>query len=321
MFVLILSIVLGIVVIIAGGLLIARGLPDHGPSSPSKVIGGTITAIIGIVLTLLSFGWTEIGPGQVGVVVNLGKVDPNEISSGLNWRLPIVSSIHIMDTRVQSFQFGGNPQGDLNDPANQGVETFTKEQQTANIYGNVNYSIDPTWAAELYQTVGDDWFNKVVVNATLAEIKQDARLYTVDRITSARDELATGAQVRLQADVDQYHITINGIFINNIRLSNDYIGAVLKKQIAEQNIETAKSEADTARATAQGLADSRVTQAKGEGEAIEALAASQARANESINSSITDNLIRWQAIQKLNPNVNVMLVPADSNFILNLPNQ
>lgn len=319
MIVLVVTLVIGFAIFLAGAIAFVMGLPDsYGKhSSVSQIVGGVLISIFGVLVFIAGFGWTEIGPGQVGVIVNLGKVDSSEISSGLNWRFPIVSSIHVMDTRVQSFQFGGDPQGDTNKPENSGIETFTAEQQPAYMYGNVNYSIDPTYAAELYQTVGDDWFNKVVANPALTEIKQDARSYTVDQITSARDALAKAALTRLQTDVAPYHITINGIFINNIRLSPAYTDAVLQKQIAQQNVEKAKAEAETARQQAQGQADARVTQAKGEAQATVELANGQAQANAAISASINENLIRWQQVQKLNPNVQTIIVPADSNFIIN----
>jgi regulator of protease activity HflC (stomatin/prohibitin superfamily) len=94
-----------------------------------------------------------------------------------------------------------------------------------------------------------------------------------------------------------------------------YNDAITAKQVEQQNVqreqqilEQRRIQAQQAVVTAQGVADSN-----------RATAAGQADANASINESLTDELIRWQAIQKLNPNVNVMVVPDDGNFIFNLP--
>jgi hypothetical protein len=62
-----------------------------------------------------------------------------------------------------------------------------------------------------------------------------------------------------------------------------------------------------------------VVTAQGQADANRETAAGQADANTSINASLTDELLRWQAIQKLNPNVQIMLIPSDNNFILPLP--
>jgi hypothetical protein len=59
--------------------------------------------------------------------------------------------------------------------------------------------------------------------------------------------------------------------------------------------------------------------AQGAADANRETAAGQADANRSINESLTDQLIRWQAVQKLNPNVSVMLIPEGSNFLFSIP--
>jgi hypothetical protein len=44
-----------------------------------------------------------------------------------------------------------------------------------------------------------------------------------------------------------------------------------------------------------------------------------AATNRSINSSLTDELTRRQAIRKLNPNVQIMLPSEGNQFVLSLP--
>src|SRR4051812_34245046 len=118
---------IGIVLFVAGIALFVFGLgsnSSYGSKRGANAIGllaGSVLTILGLVVGVAAFGWTEIGPGEVGVVVNLGKVDTTEISSGLNWRMPVVSSIHVMDTRIQAYKFGGDAQGDVNKPENQGI--------------------------------------------------------------------------------------------------------------------------------------------------------------------------------------------------------
>jgi regulator of protease activity HflC (stomatin/prohibitin superfamily) len=249
-------------------------------------------------LIVAALGFREIPAGSVGVVVRFGQVQENTLSPGLTWIVPLVNDVVIMDTRVQAYEFGGS----------NGIEAFTKEQQPAYLFGVVNYHIDPAYAAVLYQTVGVDYFDKVIRQQSDAELKQDARLYAVDEITAKRDELARSAQQRLAADVAPYHIFVDGIFIAQIGLSPEYVQAVEAKQIAQQNVQKAEADAEAARQAAKGQADAQVTLANG-----------QAQANAAINASLTENLIRWQTIQKLAPNVQVMLVPSDQGLLLNVP--
>lgn len=213
-----------------------------------------------------------------------------------------------MDARVQNYNFGGE----------NGLEAFTKEQQPAYLFGVVNYHIDPQYASDLFQRVGEDYFEKVIQHQADAELKQDARLYAVDEITARRDELARTAQARLTKDVADYHIVIDGIFISQIGLSPEYIQSVTNKQIAQQNVEQAKAQAESVRQTAKGDADAQVTRAQGEADATRALAEGQRDANNDINASLTANLIQWQYVQKLADNVQVMLLPSDQGLLFNL---
>ena len=305
-------VILGSVSLIAASRAHARRVRHGGeieqptPGHPARAVIGAVGLIVGIVVCIFALGFREIGPGSVGVIVNFGRVQGGSLSPGLVWVTPFVSDVVVLNTRVQAYNFGDADEN--NDGQPDGIEAFTQEQQPAFLFGVVNYHIDPSYAAELYQRVGTDYFEKVIRQQSDAELKQDARAYPVDQITARRDKLAKGALERLTTDVAPFHIVIDGVFISQIGLSKEYLASVEAKQIALQNVEKAKAEANSAREKAKGEADAQVTTANG-----------QAQANKLVNDSLTDALIRWQAIQKLNPNVQVMLVPDSSNFLFNLP--
>jgi regulator of protease activity HflC (stomatin/prohibitin superfamily) len=290
------------VLVVAVSLAIARtGLArrrDGTEQRTSRFAAGLIGVVAGVLIALAGLGFREIPTGGVGIVVSFGQVQSNPLNPGLTWVTPLVNNVVVMDTRVQAYNFGGES----------GVEAFTKEQQPAYLFGVVNYHIDPAFAAELYQRVGIDYFDKVIRAQSDAELKQDARLYGVDEITAKRDELARSAQARLANDVAPYHITVDGIFISQVGLSPEYVQAVEAKQIALQNVQKAQADAEARRQAAQGEADAQVTLAKG-----------QAESNAAVNASLTENLIRWQTIQKLSPNVQIMLLPSDKGFLFNIP--
>lgn len=281
---------------------------DQPQLSATRAPFGILVMLVGVAFLYGAFGWTEIGAGNVGVVTNFGRVEDNELNPGLQWRPPVLTAVVIMDTRVQNYNFGGE----------QGIEAFTKEQQPAYLFGVVNYHIDPQYASDLYQRVGTDYFEKVIQHQADAELKQDARLYEVDQITAKRDELARTAQARLTADVAQYHIVIDGIFISQIGLAPEYIKSVTDKQIAQQNVETAIADAKAAKEKAIGEANAVKEKANGDAAAITTLANAQRDANNAINASLTADLIQWQYVQKLSDNVQVMLLPSDQGLLFNL---
>ena len=299
MLVLFMFAIVGVAIIVVSVAVARSGRPAaRGGRASLRSHRGRCRWMAGLVVIVGSPRIHEIPTGNVGIVVAFGQVQAGTLSPGLTWVTPIVNNVVVMDTRVQAYNFGGDT----------GVEAFTREQQPAYLFGVVNYHIDPTFAAELYQRVGVDYFDKIIRQQSDAELKQDARLYGVDEITAKRDELARSAQQRLANDVAAYHITVDGIFISQVGLSPEYVQAVEAKQIALQNVQKAQADAEARRQQAQGEADAQVTLAKG-----------QAEANAAVNASLTENLIRWQTIQKLSPNVQVMLLPSDNGILFNIP--
>lgn len=275
---------------------------DH--VTPARAVGASLLGLLGVLVFVAAFGWHEIGIGTVGVVTSFGKIQ-GQVQPGLVWMPPIANDVAIMDTKTTPYNFGGDPNAN---PAGPGIEAFTKENQTATMYGVVTYHLDPQYAADVLQTVGQDYFEKVIHHQTDTEIKRDSRNYTTDEITAKRDELAAAAFARLQDDVSPYHIVIEGIFISQIGLPKEYLDSVNQKLIAQQGVITAEANANIVRTNAAGQADAAVTLAEG-----------QAKANTAVNASLSDALIRWTQIQKINPNVNVMVVPDNGNFLFNLP--
>jgi regulator of protease activity HflC (stomatin/prohibitin superfamily) len=103
---------------------------------------------------------------------------------------------------------------------------------------------------------------------------------------------------------------------------------VEQKQIAEQQaqqakfvIESKKNEAQQAREVAKGLADAAVTKAQGEADARLIQAEAEAKALQMVAEVLKSNpdLLTYQYITKLSPNVQVMLVPSESPFLFTIP--
>jgi regulator of protease activity HflC (stomatin/prohibitin superfamily) len=307
MFMTMIFLFIGVVIVIAGGVLFYSGLPgtsgyDHRlgerPASPTRagrMIGGVLAVLLGIFVCLFSFGWTQVESGEVGVISSFGKVQDEEMQPGLQWRVPVISSVQTWNTKVQTYTF-------------ENIEAFTSENQPALLSGIVNYHIEPDAASDLQQGVGADYAAKLIAPQADSALKQKARSYTVDTITSSRDQLALAAVDALEATAGAYRIVIDSVAIRNIDLSKDYLDSVVAKQKAQQDVERTKAEANSAREKARGQADAQVIAAQG-----------QADANNLITASLSDPLIQWEYVKKLAPNVSVMMVPSGAEFIYPLP--
>ena len=59
-----------------------------------------ILAVMVIVLLLLK-PWVQIGPGERGIVLNFGAVQPLVLNEGIHFRIPLMQQIIIMDVKIQ----------------------------------------------------------------------------------------------------------------------------------------------------------------------------------------------------------------------------
>jgi regulator of protease activity HflC (stomatin/prohibitin superfamily) len=116
--------------------------------------------------------------------------------------------------------------------------------------------------------------------------------------------------------------------LRNIQFSPEYAASVEQKQIAEQQAQQAafvvqqrQQEAQQAREVAKGQADAAVTVAEGNAKSRIIQAEAEAKALELIQKALQDNpeLLTYQYITKLAPNIQAMLLPSNSPFIMNLP--
>jgi len=306
-----LSIALGIVLPISRA---TAGRRDGQPVPRQHVLRGIVGAIIGglILVAGLSAPFVEVPAGNVGVVTNFGSVQPGTLEPGLHIVIPIVQHVAIIDTRVQPHQF-------------QEIDAASAEYQTVRLTGVMNYHVDGQFANDLYQRVGTDFASKVIDPAFNDFIKTVVPNYKVDAILGARDEIRSKAKEALAANLSQYHIIVDDIYIANIAFSPEFQAAIEAKQVAQQQVQTEqqilvqkKIQADQAVAQAQGQADSNVKLAEGQAAATIALANGQATANAALAASLSDQILQYQYIQKLSDKIQVVLVPSGQASIFDL---
>ena len=218
----------------------------------------------------VSAPFVEVPAGNVGVVTNFGSVQTGTLEPGLHIVIPIVQHVAIIDTRVQPHQF-------------QEIDAASAEYQTVKLTGVMNYHVDGQFASDLYQRVGTDFASKVIDPAFNDFIKTVVPEYKVDAILGARDEIRSKAKDALAANLAQYHIIVDDIYIANIAFSDAFQQAIEAKQVAQQQVQTEqqilaqkKIQAEQAVAQAQGQADSNVKLAEGQAAATIALAHGQA---------------------------------------------
>ena len=303
-------------------------------ASRKQPIGGLSTAAIVLIVTALLLttagaGIVFIEPDELGVVVTVlgsGGIRPDPLDSGLHWIVPFAERVERFPRTNQNYTMSSvGDEGQVS--GDDSIQVRTKDGQQVLIDASVIYAVDPLKVVQLYSTWRFAYEDQFVRTQARGIIRDVASQYGVEEIVSTkRTEMAVSITQELETIFTQNNLVLRDFVLRNIRFSDEYAAAVEQKQIAEQQaqqaafvVEQKKQEAEQAREIARGQADAQVIAAKGEAEALLIEAQAQAEANKTIAASLTPELIQYQYVSTLSPNVQTIFVPSGQQFILPLP--
>jgi prohibitin 2 len=288
---------LGILALIGAGAIIVQMVSNVGTGwSVGKIILTVVLIVTGIIVIIVGFGFREVGPGQVGVKTRFGEVQTGTLSPGLHWIVPAVDGLVIYDGRVQAYNF-------------EEIVSATQDLQEVRLSGLINYHIDAEKADRILQEIGGpgNYAQKVFLRPSNTALKEITPDYSASNVVSKRDEIGNRALESLQGRMEDFHIIVDRVSVENVGLNDLFLASVEAKQIAGQDLARADFEAQTKVKQAEGERDARVTRAAGESDA-----------NDLISASLSEELLQWTYIQKLSDKVRLMMLPSEQNFMLDL---
>ncbi len=302
---------------------------SRGQRVQGLVTGSIVLVVIAILLTATGAGIVFLQADQYGVVIS--AVQPNgyrlqPLSPGLHWIIPFVESVKPYSVARQTYTMSSSPtEGQV--VGDDSIEARTKDGQQVYLDASVIYAIDPAKLIQLHITWQDRYQDNVLRPVVRAAIRDAVAQYGVEEIVSTqRTQLEKDISDAIQQGLEANNLIMSDFLLRNIRFSDQYAQAVEQKQIAEQQalqaklvVEQKKQEAEQARQVAQGQADATVIAAKGAADARVIQAQAEAQANQLLSQSLTPQLLQYQYIIKLAPNVQTIFVPSGNQFILPLP--
>jgi regulator of protease activity HflC (stomatin/prohibitin superfamily) len=293
----------------------------------------TTTIVVGIIAGLLAIvgaGLVFIQPSERGVVITIreGGVRPIALEPGLHWVVPFVEWVQPYSISRQSYTMSIAPnEGDLQ--GDDSIRARTKDGQEVTVDASVIYAIDPVKVVSMHINWQNRYENELIRPAARNTIRDAVSQYSIEEVVSSkRAEMEELISTELGKALSDNDLVLLDFLLRDIHFSDEYAAAVEQKQIAEQQaqqakfvVEQKKQEAEQARQAAQGQADAAVIAAKGAAEARLIQAEAEAKANDLIAASLAGKpeLLTWLYINKLAPNIQVMLLPSNSPFLFPLP--
>lgn len=202
-----------------------------------------IISLVVIVLLLISpilGAWGIVGAGSVGVVTRLGAVN-RVVTPGFAIKIPLIEYIHLMETRTQKEQADAS--------------SASKDLQEVKATIALNYHLRGEKAVEVYQNIGTDYKIRVIDPAMQEAFKATTAKFTAEELIGKREAVKQQALNELKDRLNSYNVIVDNFNIINFDFSTEFNQAIEQKQVAQQNLERAKLEAQTAQTQAQGQAN------------------------------------------------------------------
>jgi len=249
--------------------------------------------VTGLVVGVLFLAWLvflsvyTVPAGFVGVVTRFSAVQ-RIVQPGFGIKIPFIEDVVKMDVRTQKDQTDAT------------AASSDLQQVTSTIA--VNYNLDPAYASTVYQTVGTDYADILIAPAIQNIFKATTAKFTAEQLIDQREQVRASAEAALKTQLSQYHVLVLNFNIVNFNFSDQFNQAIEAKQVAQQQVETAKQ----LLAKAQVDAQTAVAQAQGQADAQKALKDA---------GSLTPEYLEFLAIQKWDGHLPTVVTGGATPFI------
>ena len=312
-----------------------------GGGIPSWMI--IVGAIIGVIIFFKPYA--IVNSGEVGIKVRTGKFEQVPLKAGLHFYIPVIERVITVNTRMRQIIYSNQNntmKGDNYNSRNtlgannleggvkqsKAIPVLDKRGLTVNIDLAVQYRLRPEAAPKTIEEWGASWEEKII-NSKVREVVRDIiGQYAAEKLPEMRKEIATAIQTKVTQKV--MALDGNPVILASVELRNIVLPAKIREKIeqlqaekqnvniAEQQKERAKQEAQKNAEIARGEAERNRIVAQGQADKIRIEAEEQAKANQLISSSLTPALLQLEQIKtqgkfnealKVNRDAKIFLTP------------
>ena len=321
-----------------------RPLQSGGNNEGGFQAPSWLFALLAIVAVLILFKpFAIINSGEVGIKVKTGKFDETPLKAGLHFYIPVIQNIITVNTRIRQVIYSNEKNILMGDnyksPRTLGsndleggvkhsraIPVLDKRGLTVNIDLAVQYQLNADTAPKTIEQWGAAWEEKII-NSKVREVVRDViGKYTAEKLPEMRNEIATAIETKVMEKIDSLEgrpVKLASVELRNIVLPEKIREKIEQLQaekqnvnIAEQQKERAKQEAQKNAEIARGEAERNRIVAQGQADKIRIVAEEQAKANKLISDSLTSELLRLEQIKTQGKFNDALRVNRDAKIFL-----
>jgi regulator of protease activity HflC (stomatin/prohibitin superfamily) len=264
----------------------------------------TIGLLVGVLLSLEACGNT-VQPGQRGLrwYPLTEGLTTDTLKTGFYWRAPW-NNIFVYDIKWQSYT--------------ETVDALSADDLLVQLKTAIIMRPIPDEVYFLAQEIGSDFYPRIVKPELLAAVRSIVSNYPMVHVPEKSAEIASKVQAVVVEKLKGRHLEVASVAMADIELAKVVLEAVERKQAKEQEKEQkefeliiAEKDAEIARRRAKGEGDSIRIRSEGETEGLKIRAAGQAKAQETIAKTLTQDYLRFKLYDS--PNAKMVLLPDKLN--------
>lgn len=187
-----------------------------------------------------------VDPGNRGVLVRLGEVDPKPLPEGFGTKNPFTASVTEVSVRQRT--------------AGLDAPCFSSDLQQVKAHVKVLYRVPEASVVSVYRDYAGEPFDTLIAPRVQEALKESTATMTAEQIVKQREHVKAAALELAKAKVGTL-LVIEDIVIENVDLSRELEHAIEQKMVQEQEAAKAKFvqqktqiEAETAAIRAEGEA-------------------------------------------------------------------
>lgn len=282
-----------------------------------------VTFFCGLAIFVASCSFVVIPTGYTGVKSSFGQIQQTTLQNGLNFKIPFVQSIELVNNKQQDINFAQKNQ--IWGETSEKVPVYMADV-------TVTYQIDNEKSAWIFANVSN--YREALINesAVASALKDAAVQFTAEEVT-VRSNIEPAAQEALQISLDEKYgdnvVHVSKIVINDMDFEDSYNEAINQKNLAAMNqeaqaiqnqteLDKANKDAEVKRITAQAEADAKIASAQGEADALEIRSQAEAEANARLSQSLTENVLSNKFYEKWNGEL-PLVMGNETNTLATLP--
>ena len=246
-----------------------------------KSIAGGLLAVL--LLIVLMGSWYTVNETERGVLLRNGAL-VGVVEPGLSFKIPLIETVKRISVQSNATTY-------------QGLQAYSKDQQTATLNVSVSWHVVPAEVGKVYMQYQDldGLVSRLISRQVPTQVENVFGQYNAVSAVQNRGKFVADVTKAIRDSVTG-PVVIDGVQVENIDFSDDYARSIALRMKAEVEVKTREQmlateqvEAQIVVTRAQADADSKVAQAKADAEATRLRGSAEADAIKAKTLALSSN--------------------------------